>query len=117
MTEFTREFFKNDVVFFKLWTLLKSKHRVPKHEIETHEQNKYTKDFCVMSRNFFVLPEDEKAKAIYLHYDTASWLKENGILVVIEKIGVYDNYVEYQVERMKGLHSGRPSDIPTSNLN
>lgn len=29
--------------------------------------------------------------------------------------GVYDNFMEYETARMKGLHSGRPSDIPNIN--
>ena len=113
MTEFDREFFKTDPVFSKLHSILKEHHKVADHTQRTLYENRFTKDFCEEARHFTILPGRNQ---IFLHYDVASWwLEPDGIVVKIESIGVYDNFMEYETARMRGLHSGKKADIPNIN--
>jgi hypothetical protein len=115
MTEFKREFFKNDAVFGKLFELIKKNHKVANHTEKVLIENRHIKDFCEEARHFVEMPGN---KPLYIHYDTASWFKEPmGVQVKIESIGVYDDFLEYNTARMKGLHGSDTADIPTSNLN
>lgn len=113
MTEFSRAFFKNDPVMGKLFEIIKSKHIVADHTERVLLKNKHIKDFCEEARHFVMM---EGKPTLYIHYDTASWFKEPmGVQVKIESIGVYDDFMEYETARMKGLHSGREADIPNIN--
>lgn len=113
MTEFNRDFFKSDPVFFKLFTLLKEMHKVADHTEKTLFDNRHIKDFCEEARHFVMMPGKT---ILYIHYDVASWWKEPaGVSVIIESIGVYDDFMEYETARMKGLHSGRSAYIPNIN--
>lgn len=114
MTEFPREFFKNDPeVTGKLHELLVKHHKVAKHTEKVLLENKHVKDFCEEARHFTMLPGKSP---IYLHYDCASWFKEpNGVQVTIDSIGVYDNFMEYEKARMHQLHKAQKKDIPNIN--
>ena len=113
MTEFKRELFKQDPVLFKLWEILKRNHLVADHTRQTLYKNRHIKDFCEEARHFMLMPGKPE---IYLHYDVASWYHpEGGAFVKIESIGIYDDFMEYETARMKGLHSGREADIPNIN--
>jgi|SRR6478609_5467476 len=113
MTEFKREFFKHDPIFYKLWKILKRNHKVADHTEKTLYKNRHIKDFCEEARHFVTMPG---GKEIYLHYDVASWFKEPmGVQVRIESIGIYDDFMEYETARMRGLHSGKNADIPNIN--
>jgi hypothetical protein len=113
MTEFDREFFKTDPVFHKLYMIIKEHHKVAKHTEKTLYEGRHIPDFCEEARHFTELPG---LKPIYIHYDVASWWKEPaGVQVRIESIGVYDNFMEYETARMRGLHSGKEADIPNIN--
>jgi hypothetical protein len=98
MEEFKREFFKNDPVFYKLFQIIKKNHRVAKHTIKVLNQNKHIKDFCEEARHFVELPGE---KPLYIHYDVASWYGPRGPLIRIESIGVYDDFIEYEIARSK----------------
>lgn len=113
MTEFNRDFFKKDQVLNKLYVIIKQNHKVAEHTHKTLFENRFTKDFCEEARHFSELPGKNP---IYIHYDVASWWKEpNGVQVKIESIGVYDDFMEYETSRMRGLHSGKNADIPNIN--
>lgn len=113
MTEFKRDFFKNDPVFYKLYEVIKRNHKVAKHTERVLLKNKHVKDFCEEARHFVEIPGEPP---LFIHYDTASWFKKpNGVQVKIESIGVYDDFMEYDIARLKGLHSGRSADIPNIN--
>lgn len=108
MTEFNREFFKNDPVFGKLFEAVKRGHKVASHTERTLIKNRHVKDFCEEARHFVMLDGE---KPLYIHYDVASWFKEpNGVQVKIESIGVYDDFIEYETARLKGIHSTKDSD-------
>lgn len=115
MTEFKREFFKNDPVFSKLFEIIKKNHKVADHTEKVLIQNKHVKDFCEEARHYVEMPGKPH---LYIHYDTASWFKEPmGVYVKIESIGIYDDFLEYNTARVNKLHAAENKDIPTSNLN
>ena len=114
MTEFPRSFFKNDPeVMGKLHQVLVRNHRVAKHTKKVLFENRHVKDFCEMARHFVIM---QGAKSLYLHYDVASWWEDPaGVRVVINSIGVYDDFMEYETARMKELHGATDKDIPNIN--
>jgi len=113
MTEFKREWFKDEVIG-KLFEAIKKQHKVADHTTRVLYENRNIKDFCEQARHFVVLGGN--TKPLYIHYDVASWFHNlNGALVSIESIGVYDDFMEYETARMRGLHSGAKADIPNIN--
>lgn len=112
MVEFDREFIKRDEVFQKLHGSLKKAHVVSNHTRRILLKNKHVRDFCEEARHYTILQGPDP---IYLHYDIASWLKNNHVLVRIESIGVYDNFMEFESCRLRALHSAEHSDIPNIN--
>lgn len=98
MEEFKRDFFKNDSVFYQLYQMIKRNHKVAKHTERVLIQNKHIKNFCEEARHFVELPGD---KPLYIHYDVASWYKKGRVLIRIESIGVYDDFLEYEMARAK----------------
>lgn len=105
MEEFNRDFFKKDPVFNELYQLIKQKHKVAEHTVKVLTQNKHIKDFCEESRHFAEL---SGKNPIYIHYDVSSWYKKpGGVQVRIESIGVYENFIEYQVAKAK-IQEGYP---------
>lgn len=113
MTEFKRDFFKNDPVFYKLYEMIKRNHKPANHTERILLENKHVKDFCEEARHYVEMPGNQP---LFIHYDVASWFKEPmGVQVRIEAIGVYDDRLEYEVARLKGLHSTKNSDIQNIN--
>jgi hypothetical protein len=113
MEEFSREFFKNDEVMGTLFQLIKNNHKIASHTVKVLSDNRHIKDFCEESRHFMFLPGE---KPLYIHYDVSSWYQEpEGAAIKIESIGVYDDYLEYEVARLKGVHS--TSESEGANLN
>lgn len=113
MTEFKREVFINDPVISKLFEIIKRYHKVADHTERVLYKNKHVKDFCEEARHFTEMPGKNP---LYIHYDVSSWFKHPaGVVVKIESIGVYDDFMEYTTARLKGLHSGSESDIPNIN--
>ena len=54
--------------------------------------------------------------SLYIHYDVSSWYQaKDRAIIKIESIGFYDDFVEYETARLKGLHSTEKSDIPNIN--
>lgn len=108
MTEFDREFLKNDQVLGKLFEAVKRGHVVASHTQKVLIKNKHVKDFCEEARHFVQIGDEDP---MYIHYDVSSWFKKPmGVSVKIESIGVYDNFIEYEVARLKGIHSTPDSD-------
>lgn len=113
MIEIPREVFKTDWVFRRVWEEIKKIHKVAPHDEKLLYQNRHVKDFCVESRYFMVMPGKN---TMYLHYDTASWYGgKKGALVKIEKIVFYDDFLEYETNRMRLLHGSKDSEIPNIN--
>lgn len=113
MEEFDRTFLKEDEVMNQLFELLKRNHKVARHTEKVLIENRHIKDFCEEARHFVLLPSENP---IYLHYDVSSWFKKpSGVQVKIESVGIYDDFMEYEVARLKGLHGTKESDIPNIN--
>lgn len=110
MTEFPRSFFKTDPIMGKIYQMIKAKHVPADHTAKTLYENKHIKDFCESARHFV-----DMGRGLYIHYDVDSWYDPKGALVKITSIGVYESFMEYETARMRGLHSGRKSDIPNIN--
>lgn len=52
MTEFKRDFFKNDPVLGKLYEMIKKRHVVADHTEKTLIENRHIKDFCEEAKTF-----------------------------------------------------------------
>jgi hypothetical protein len=99
MIKITREEFKNDSVFRKLYETIKSNHKVAKHTEQVLIKNKHIKDFCEESTHFA-----PGKTSLFVHYEVASWYspkKGGSVIIRIESIAVYDNFIEYQIARSK----------------
>lgn len=113
MTEFDRKYLKNDEVLNQLFEFVKKTHKVANHTQKTLYENRHTKDFCEEARHFMDLRGE---KPIYIHYDVSSWYQHpDGAAIRIDSIGVYDDFMEYEIARLKGIHSTKNSDIPNIN--
>ena len=109
-----RKEFKHDPVYKQLHKLIAKNHVPAEHTKRVLIQNKDTKDFCEEATHFAVLPG--KNSQIYIHYETWSWFKPpDGVRVSIRNIGIYKDQAEYEIARLKGLHSTKDSDIPNIN--
>lgn len=112
MTEIDRETLKNDPVFRELFETIKRNHKVANHTKKNLFKNKHIKDFCEQARHYVMI---SGKNPIYLHYDISSWYSPKGAQVRIEGVGVYDDFIEYEAARIRGLHSTMDAD--GANLN
>ena len=114
MITITRKEFKKDPVWNKLYQVIKRMHKPAEHTKRVLIQNKDTKDFCEEAMHFAVLPAN--GQDIFIHYETWSWFKApDGVRVSIRNIGMYEDQAEYEIARLRGLHSTKDSDIPNIN--
>jgi hypothetical protein len=107
MTTIGREEIKNNPAYREIFEGIKKHHVVPEHTIKELLKNKHVKDFCVEARHFVALTGE---RPIYLHYDVYSWYHKDGALIRIESITFYDNFIEYQANRLKALYASPDSD-------
>jgi hypothetical protein len=114
MHSFKRSEFKTDPkVLGKLHAKLVKIHKVASHTQKVLFENKHIKDFCEEARHFVILKGDSP---LYIHYDVTSRLDAtNSISCRIDAIAVYDSFMEFENAKNRGLHSGKPSDIPNIN--
>lgn len=85
-----------------LKSFLLSTHYIPEHTRKILEENKHReKNFCEESRHFAV------TGPLYLYYDITTWYdyQENKYSLRLERIGLYDDFMEYNIDRLKGIHS------------
>lgn len=113
MIEIDRETFKTDPVFQVIYQLVKENHQVASHTKKNLYENRHIKDFCEEARHYIMIPGRDQT--FYIHYDVASWYHPKGAQIKIEKIVFYDDFIEYEAARIKGLHSTKDSD--GANLN
>ncbi|AEL24041.1 hypothetical protein [Cyclobacterium marinum] len=114
MYKFTREQIKQDPdVLGKLHQRILKIHEVANHTKKVLLENKEVNDFCEKARHFATL---RGGSTLYVHYDITSWLDStSSVKVKVDYIVVYDNFMEFETAKNKGLHSGRPADIPNIN--
>ena len=114
MYEFKRAEFKKDPdVLGKLHQRILKIHEVANHTKKVLLENKEVKNFCEKARHFATL---RGGSTLYVHYDITSWLDSTiSVKVKVDAIAVYDNFMEFETAKNKGLHSGGPADIPNIN--
>ena len=112
MITINRKEFKKDPLFGKLHQELAKKMEIPDYIKKTLIEKQHIKDVCVEAKFFVVLPSKPD---IYISYDAAFWYRKRKAVGRIEKIHVYDSFMEYETLRMKGLHGAEDSDIPNIN--
>ena len=105
MITFSRAELKNDSTLKGIFDLVKSNHKVANHTQEILYKNRHVKDFCEEATHFVMLAKSKGGDSIYFHYDVSSWYKEGQARVRIESITVYENFNEYESERLRRLHS------------
>lgn len=113
MTEYLREQFVDYGTIHKLYMLILSKHIIAEHTKKNLSDNRHIKNFCEEARHYIFIPGFNET--FYISYDVASWFHPDGAYIKIEKIIIYDTFLEYETERMTNLHSGRQADIPNIN--
>jgi len=108
---FKKEDWAKDEVMGKLWSIIRANHKVADHDKKTLRKKRNVKDLCVRSEYFVFMGNN-----LYISYQTSAWLKTKvEIAVRIDTVTVYDNFMEYETARNRGLHSGKPADIPNIN--
>ena len=112
MTEVKREEFKKDPVYHRLYTELRKIHEVAEHTMKTLIESKHIPGFCEEATHFVVM---QGKPSIFLQYAVTTWLNNEQFLVVIESIGVYDDFQEFEKARLTGLYSADEADIPNQN--
>jgi hypothetical protein len=112
MITIEREEFKSDIQFRRVFESIKRSHKIPQHTIDVFKQNPGVKDLCEESL-FYV--QMGNVKPIYLSYKASHWLKDERVIMRVEHITFYDDAMEYQIERSKGIHSQDPGNFPERN--
>jgi hypothetical protein len=103
MITVSRTEIKSDPTLHKVLDMI-IKHHIPApHTENTLQENKHIKDFCVTAEHYAEL---KNKTSLYISYRATSWIKENRTLVVIESVTFFDDWNEYQADRLKELHSG-----------
>lgn len=112
MTTIEREELLSDLDFKALHNAVASKHQVPEYVIKILYQNRKVKDYCVSERVFAIL---RNSSPMYISYEVSSWIENRLIITYIDRINFYDDQIEYELDRMKGLHSTNHNSFPRRN--
>ena len=113
MISLKREEFKADPVYFQLFQQLMKNHKVANHTEKVLLENQHVKDFCEEAEHFLIM---DSTDPIYISYVVSSWFKAPlGVQLRFDEIIIYDDFMEYERARNKGLHSGKDADIPNIN--
>jgi hypothetical protein len=104
MIELKRGDFESEPQITQIVTLIATKHIVAPHTRRTLLENQGTLDFCEMSRHYATL-KSKSGKNLFIHYDVTSQYKKPRVLIVIDAIGIYQDFLEYNLARLKGLNS------------
>lgn len=110
MIEIERDEIKAE--YKELLQLIIKNHIIASHTRLVLLKNAHIKDFCEEARHFAIL---SGTPDFFIHYDVATWFNGEGFQVRVERIGVYENYLEYEKERIQSLHSNPKAD--GANLN
>ncbi|HDZ27069.1 hypothetical protein LCGC14_0500930 [marine sediment metagenome] len=119
MIEVSREEFLKDKVYKQIFELILKNHKPPDHTKRILGENINVKDFCQTSRHYIEL--SDPSKPIYCYYDATNWVQwhkeghKYRIVTQIDAIGFYDDFLEYEVARQKGINSTKDSFNPNIN--
>ena len=111
MKVISRKEFLKDPVYRMIFEAIRDNHKTPKHAQENLIKYQNVKDICNRTRSFIQITGDLP----FIHYDTLSWIEKDSIIFRIESIGFYDDFLEYNVARLKQLNSAEQAFIPENN--
>jgi hypothetical protein len=101
-----RKEFQMHPVTDKIYQVIKEQHVVAAHTEKNLYDNRFTKDFCEMSRHFAIL---RGTPQIFISYDVSSWYREvdrrPSARISIDQFIIYDTFVEYESCRVRELSS------------
>lgn len=100
MIRFSKSFYKEYPELVALVDIIKKKHKVAPHTEKVLLDNAHVKNFCEESRHFVIIGGD-----LHVHYDVTTWYENESFLVCVDAVAFYDDLMEYEVERLKGVHS------------
>lgn len=99
MITITREQFKKDEVWNKLFQIIKSNHSVDQRTQANLIPKSHIKDICEQARYFAVVDK------FFISYDVDIWIQKVGsgynFPTKITEIQVYDDQLEYELHRSK----------------
>ena len=123
MHTWKREEIKADPVMSKLLKEILKIHKTPEHTARNLLHKQHIPDICELTTLYLVLPGENPGKTIYLCYDTSTWIRPEptriGFPTRVEAIIVFDDFVEYETDRVKRIGAADPDgrDASTLNLN
>lgn len=108
MVRLERNELTQDKDFAQLFQLVVQAHKVPDFTIRALEKH----GGAVNDKHFAKLKKKGK-KDLFISYETHTWIADDRLRSRVEAITIYDNDLEYMVERAKGLEN--VSDYPDKN--
>lgn len=92
-------FNKEEIDLSKEFTELKNsfakQYIVPEYVLKDLIENREIENFCIQIKMFTTISD------LCLDYEISHWLVEESVNVVIDSIGVYEDFGEFQEERSK----------------
>lgn len=99
LTIIHREGIKQDAELSFLKRHILANHKTASFTEKILLENKHIKNFCDETRHFVIIGP------LHIHYDAYTWLIDCKYNIRIERIGLYDDFLEYNTARLKGIHS------------
>lgn len=115
---FTRKEILEDNTLNSILNIIKKNYKTPQHTVDNLLNQKHIKDICETTEHFAIIKV--KKEPIYLSYETYTWINiENTISFPtrFNNITYYDNELEFEIARKKGLFKTESSSIPVQILN
>lgn len=97
-----REELLTDLVFRRIFHSIQKNHKIPEYTFKILQENKDVSGFCEQSRFFAILKD---VSPIYISYECSTRIDDQSIIATIDRINFYEDHLEYEVDRMKGMHS------------
>ena len=87
---------------------------VPQIALKLMNENRSVKGFGLQARQYFTLVVIGN-DPIYVRCTADVWWQDNKICTTIDKIALYETFLEYETERVKDLSGAYASDNPNIN--
>ncbi len=124
MESWSREQIKADPVLMGALEYILSMHETPAQTIKHLRELAHVPNICTETKIFATLPHlpGSNSGAVYLSYEITTWIKkvEGGTAFPtrVERLTLYNDFIEYEATRVKELSSAPPEDRDNSlNLN
>lgn len=108
MREFTKDDAANNPILNEIIQSIRENHNIPDDTQRLLFNNRHIKNFCEQRRHFAII--DNGVKSLFIHYDMDTWYQDNRFLVKINKIGLYNDFIEYESARIQTLQSSSRAD-------